>query len=158
MALHDAAERAWLAERSPEETEMPDDWPPSVKQSLEFADAVSLQDEVESLALELRDPDGHVVATESIWFQDTERLLARAREASDIEDLLAEDFEGLDDTDLDGLENDGIDNAAVESLGLELDDELDRWESEPTEWPRYQIFVRLAGSAEALRRLARPDG
>lgn len=56
------------------------DWPAAVKRTTEFADAMSIHDEVESLALELHDSTGAVVATESIWFQDTHRLVALARE------------------------------------------------------------------------------
>ena len=56
------------------------DWPPEVKQMTEYADAMSASDELESLGLELHDPNGAVVATESIWLQDTHRLVALARE------------------------------------------------------------------------------
>jgi hypothetical protein len=55
-------------------------YPAEVKQTTEYADAMSAPDELESLALELRDPSGAVVETESIWLQDTHRLVALARE------------------------------------------------------------------------------
>ena len=55
-----------------------DDWADAVKHTTEYADAASLHDEIESLALELRDASGAVVRTESIWFQDTYRLRAIA--------------------------------------------------------------------------------
>jgi hypothetical protein len=56
------------------------DWPDGVRQTTEYADAVSIQDEVESLALELHDSEGHRVATDWMSFQDTHRLIAIARE------------------------------------------------------------------------------
>ena len=56
------------------------DWPPEVKQTTEYADAMAAPDELESLALELHDPNGAVVETVSIWLQDTHRLVALARE------------------------------------------------------------------------------
>jgi hypothetical protein len=56
------------------------DLPREVKQTTEYADAMSAPDELESLELELRDASGAVVQTESIWLQDTHRLVALARE------------------------------------------------------------------------------
>ncbi len=56
------------------------DWPDGVRSTTEYADAVSIQDELESLALELHDAEGNVVGTDWISFQDGHRLIAIARE------------------------------------------------------------------------------
>jgi hypothetical protein len=56
------------------------DFPTAVRQTTVYADAVSIADELESLALELHDEYDQVVPTEHIWINDTERLLARAEE------------------------------------------------------------------------------
>ena len=150
-ALYDVAESAWRSERAVGETERSDDWPASVKCSSEFADAMSLQDEVESLALELRDPDGNVVPTESIWIQDTHRLLARAREGLDLDDVDGDDIDALDLADDDELGETGLE---LDDLDMELD-EYDEF-LEP-EFPRYQLFVTLAGVEKAMLRRSRPD-
>jgi hypothetical protein len=55
-------------------------FPPEVRRTTEYADVVSTQDEIDALALELHDSAGNVVRTEWLWFQDTHRLLALARE------------------------------------------------------------------------------
>jgi hypothetical protein len=55
-------------------------FPPEVRRTTEYADVVSTQDEIDALALELHDATGNVVKTEWLWFQDTYRLLALARE------------------------------------------------------------------------------
>jgi hypothetical protein len=78
------------------------EYPDAVRQTTEYADAVSIQDEVESLALELRDEHGNVVATDWISFQDGHRLAALAREEM----------------------------AAIDP-DLEFDDDLEPWEPEP---------------------------
>jgi hypothetical protein len=60
----------------------PDDgeFPPEVRRTTEYADVVSTQDEIDALALELHDSAGNLVRTDWLWFQDTHRLLALARE------------------------------------------------------------------------------
>ena len=50
-----------------------------VRLTTEYADLVSINDRLEQLALELRDPSGAPVRTEAIGIQDTEHLLALAR-------------------------------------------------------------------------------
>ena len=57
-----------------------------MKQTTEYADAMSIADERESLRLELRDPHGVVVQAEDIWIQDTHRLLALAEAADPVEE------------------------------------------------------------------------
>lgn len=80
-ALYEASERVRREQRKKGiRRSRRGDWSPEVKQTTEYADAMSLPDELESLALELRDPNGGVVETESIWLQDTHRLVALARE------------------------------------------------------------------------------
>ncbi len=56
------------------------EFPPVVRLTTVYADVVSSQDEIDALALELHDSAGHIVKTEWLWFQDTYRLLALARE------------------------------------------------------------------------------
>ena len=55
----------------------------TILRSTEYADYLSLCDELENLALELRDASGAVVPTEWVTVQDTEYLRSLAREDSD---------------------------------------------------------------------------
>src|SRR3954471_19424051 len=55
-------------------------FPPEVRRTTEYADVVSSQDEIDALALELHDSAGNAVSTEWLWFQDTHRLRALARQ------------------------------------------------------------------------------
>lgn len=144
-ALHEAAEVIWdERERNKLPRHPESGWPPELHSTTEYADAMSLPDELESLALELHDANGAVVATEDIWLQDTHRLLAMANESvfDDFADMeLDDDLEAEIQADIELLESE----FAFESdLGL----------SEP-EFPRYQIFVTLAGHNRAMSRLAR---
>jgi len=79
-ALHEVAEEVWEAQPRKGRRSRRRGWPKEVLQTTEYADAMSLPDELASLALELRDSAGAVIATEDIWLQDTHRLLALARE------------------------------------------------------------------------------
>ena len=92
-ALHEAAEDVLRTEKRKGRRARNGDWPASVKKTTEYADAMSLPDELESLALELRDPGGAVVKTEWIAVQDTHRLVALAREdlQSEYPDMTFED-------------------------------------------------------------------
>ena len=117
------------------------DFPKAVRQTTVYADAVSIADELESLALELRDEHGHVVPTEHIWINDTEYLLARANEPSD------EPEPEL------SPEVDAEIEREVEEM-LEYFRERDQWTSddeswkEPARFARYQILVTMnAGPA-----------
>ena len=121
-ALHEAAEAVWESRGKSRRQARREGWPQEVRQSTEYADAMSLPDELASLALELHDPGGAVVATEDIWLQDTHRLVAAARE-----------------------------DLSAEFPDLELDDP-EPWEPQ---FPRYQIYVALAGHDRAMSRLAR---
>ena len=79
-SLHDAADKA-RDEAESVGRELPvGDWPDTIRHTTEYADAMSIPDELESLALELRDPAGAVVKTDWIAVQDTHRLIAIARE------------------------------------------------------------------------------
>lgn len=134
-ALHDAAARAWLAERKPSEMEWPDDWPASVRQSSEFADAVSLQDEIESLALALHDPEGNLVATESIWLQDSGLFIGRAHNPSELDGRVRRQprrLELRDDLDLPVLD---LRNLRPRGVRPNV---------------RYQILITLAGTTESV--------
>jgi hypothetical protein len=96
------------------------------------ADVLSAVDQEEALELELRGPDGGVIATEDIAIVDTHYLLSIAESDMDSDDD-ADDAE--QDADIEALLerwNEGGDLA-----GLQLQSE------EETELPRYQIQVRL---------------
>jgi hypothetical protein len=54
------------------------EWPADIRRTTAYADYVALRDELESLALELRDPEGVVIVTDDIHIDDTERRIARA--------------------------------------------------------------------------------
>lgn len=117
-------------------------FPDDVRRTTEYADAMSLVDELDSLALELRDPDGAVVATESIAVNDTEYLLARAREP-----------DPLDDIELSPELEEAIARDVEEMLARERevranwdfeDDEEEAWRPEPI-FARYQLLVVLEG-------------
>jgi len=53
------------------EAEPDADSPRDIRQTLEYADLASMVDELESLQLELRDPDGKVVAVQHMGVDDT---------------------------------------------------------------------------------------
>jgi len=55
------------------------EFPPSVRATTEYADAMSLHDELESLSLELHDLQGALVKTDWISVRDMQRLVAEAR-------------------------------------------------------------------------------
>ena len=145
-----------------------DDYPPAVKRTPEYADVMSIADEIESLRLELRNPAGVVVETEDIWIQDTHRLLALAAAAQDPFDTSFDD--PFDDEDMSDEMRASIEHD-VEIMNehfAELERQADReswtsgepakpwsphdgdWDEEggkpwvpEKEFPRYQIFVRL---------------
>jgi hypothetical protein len=78
-ALHELTEE--LKRRNPRvEVEEGGEWAPVVRRTTEYADAVSVTDELQSLNLELRDSTNVIVRTEWISVQDTQRLVAMARE------------------------------------------------------------------------------
>ena len=144
IALYEVAEDT---QRERPESVRPGDWPDGVRQTTEYADAMSICDELESLDLQLRDPFGEVVNTESISIRDTHRLLALAREHED------------DDRDVELTEGE---MKEVEEMRAELDtlfkeEEYKPWEPEP-EFPRYQVMVTLAGfEGGMLGRAERSD-
>jgi hypothetical protein len=53
--------------------------PNALRLTTEYADVLSLSDQLEHLALQLREPDGAIVPTAAIGIQDSEHLLALAR-------------------------------------------------------------------------------
>lgn len=72
-----------------------------------FADLAAEQDQYEPLVLELRAPNGAVIATEDIWVRDVEYLLAIGAEAD-------EELPGVDAAPDDSLDADDV--AAVEEM------------------------------------------
>ena len=99
FALSDVSEE--VARTNPEAVRS-DDWPDGVRQTSEYADAMSLSDELESLDLELRNAHGAVVETERLWIQDTHRLLAMA----ELEDDDPLDDENMSDELREAIEHD----------------------------------------------------
>ena len=136
-ALRDVTDGALMANPDARDA---DDWPPqSVRNTTAYADAMSLADELDSLALELRDDDGTVIKTEDIAIQDTEQLLAMAEEDDDLpldEDLTAEMKEAIEE-----------EVAMMTEAFADLDDEP--W-MPAKEFARYQIFVALTGHDAAM--------
>jgi hypothetical protein len=104
-ALYDVVEAARPCEddqadgRGPEQDDLepeprsPRGFSEAIRRTTEYADAMSLADELRSLDLELRDPDGTVVPTESISVQDTHYLLAMAREGMEGMDFEDDELE-----------------------------------------------------------------
>ena len=133
IALCDIAEDAQLADN---EAAKRDGWPDAVRNTTEYADAMSVADEVASLALEVRDASGAVVQAEDIWIQDTHRWLAMA----ELEDDPFEDEEMSDELRV-AIEHDV---ALMEEHFAEIEAEDRPWEPEK-EFPRYQIYVALVG-------------
>jgi hypothetical protein len=95
------------------------------------ADLRSAVDQAEALELELRGPNGAVIATEDIGIIDTHYLLELARS------------DPREEQELDGEEEAAVEEmleALIEKESLDLD--LSSEEQE-TEFPRYQIQVHL---------------
>ena len=136
-ALYDVSEDI---RRERPEGEQSGHWPTSVRRTTEYADALSINDELESLDLELRDPGGAVVKTEWIAIQDTHRWLAASdpdeEEYDDVE--LTEDEQNAVDHDREIIEE------HFASLESEPDDEPWVPDDDPR-GPRYQIMVALEG-------------
>jgi hypothetical protein len=82
-ALYDVAEVARMCEDDQADGKSSGVYPEAVRRTTEYADAMSISDELRSLELELRNPDGAIVPTEMIAVQDTHYLLALAREGLD---------------------------------------------------------------------------
>jgi hypothetical protein len=116
---------------------------PRLRATTEHADVVSACDREAALELELRAPDGSLIATEWIALQDTEFLLS------------LDDGEIPDDEDYDEWSDD---DSNISTAGMSVFDEDDlfneceRWSEEfDSDWadepekpfPRYQIFVAL---------------
>lgn len=68
------------AETADEPTEEPQGGADCVRLTTEYADALSISDQLENLALELRDAEGKRMPVSLIGIQDTEQLSALARE------------------------------------------------------------------------------
>jgi len=120
------------------------DFSSALRQTTEYADAVSIADERESLELELRDPDGVVIPTESLAVNDTEYLWARAREPVDDGDRLRTGDEEPLDPELEA--SIAHDLEIIRSWEFEDDwtDDDEEWR-EPAPFARYQIIVVLEG-------------
>jgi len=136
-SFHDVVDEARLAGEAVQVGES-GQWSEKLRQTTEYADATSIPDELESLALELRDDRGRVVKTDWIHIQDTHRLLAFARQCDD-EKELEPDPEYDDEV-----------QAFIDQM--EFEDDPEPW-NEP-ELARYQIMVALAGHDRYMERLA----
>lgn len=117
-------------------------------------DVLAAADRCEPLDLELRAPDGEIVATEHIFVQDTERLLARAAEAErDAWDDDEIDVEVDVEVDVEAAVGEPVefDPTRAYDEGLLVEPEMDLYaeleELEPREFPRWQILVTLLDDA-----------
>lgn len=144
FALYEVAEDT---ERERPESARLGDWPDGVRQTTEYADAMSICDELESLDLQLRDPSGKVVKTESVSIRDTHRLIALAR---------AHEDDGRE-VELTEEEMKEVEEMRAELDALFKEEEYTAWEPEP-EFPRYQIMVTLAGFERGMLRRAERSG
>jgi hypothetical protein len=117
-------------------------YPAAVRRTTEYADAVSLDDELQSLALELRGPDGAVVPTETIAVNDTEYLVSLAEAPDSVVNLpLSPELE-------EAIANDLAEIQAMREMRRPWeDDAADDDESWKPEKPfaRYQIIIVLEG-------------
>ena len=102
-----------------------------------FADLASEHDQYKALALELRAPNGSVIATERIYITDTDYLLAIASECDEEDEFPADDAsENIHDSD---------DLAALKQQLEEFEEDYPPWlqpapERDPS---RFQISVTL---------------
>ncbi|HEX6053061.1 MAG TPA: hypothetical protein VFZ21_27525 [Gemmatimonadaceae bacterium] len=117
----------------------PRGFPAAIRQTTEYADAVSLEHELDSLALELRGPDGAVVPTESIAVNDTEYLISLANAPDSVADLpLSPEVE-------EAIANDLAEIRAMRAMRKSWeDDDEESWKPEKP-FARYQIIVVLEG-------------
>jgi hypothetical protein len=104
----------------------------------------------EALRLELRGPDGEVIPTEDLWIQDSEYLLALAREEP-LPEPTDEELEEL--AELEEMEVEAWDpenDAALAELP-DVDEPFERDfddEAEEREWPRFQVMLVLVDDAD----------
>jgi hypothetical protein len=116
---------------------------PHLKATTEHADVVSACDREAALELELRAPDGSLIATEWIALQDTEFLLSL--DDGEIPD--AEDYDEWSDSDSSisttGMSTFDEDDLFNECEHWREDLDFERSDEGETPFPRYQIFVAL---------------
>lgn len=120
----------------------PLEYPAAIRRTTEYADAVSLDDELQSLALELRGPDGAVIPTESIAVNDTEYLVSLGDAPNSVTDLpLSPELE-------EAIANDLAEIRAMREMRRPWEDDAndddEPWKPEKP-FARYQIIVVLAG-------------
>jgi hypothetical protein len=120
---------------------------PHFKMTTEHADLASACDRERSLELELRAPDGSLIATEWIAIQDTEFLLSLAD--GDVSDAEWYDEWPDDESPISAADLSDLDDMELFDESDSWDDELDLdWIDQPDEpFPRYQIFVTLVNDA-----------
>lgn len=122
---------------------------PEAVRSTPYADLAEALQRADELGLELRREDGSVVATEDVGIQDTEHLLALAREIMEEEPPVGEWTDDLDDSE-DSIAELLGDDGGEEPFGDEPFDggleDATGWcplEPDPPPMPRYQIHVLL---------------
>jgi hypothetical protein len=116
---------------------------PHVKETTEHADLAAACDREEALELELRAPDGSLIATEWIAVQDTEFLLSLDDgdfPDDDEYDEWSDCDSNISTTGMSAFDEDDLFNECErwnEDFGVD-------WTDEPEKpFPRYQIFVAL---------------
>ena len=118
----------------------------ALRRTTEYADVEEAHVHCESLRLELRGPNGAVIPTEWIAFQDTEYLLALADEAEEEFDISAIDPLLADEADRELLEAIERDAVVIDEWFKEEDWGVGThgsYAAEDSTFPRYQIQVEL---------------
>lgn len=114
-----------------------------LRRTTEYADYAAAGAQCEALDLELRSPDGRVIATEWIAMQDTQFLLSLAGEPFG-DDWPSDDTGGFDPEREAALEKAmEADRALLDEIDEGFVEQHDWDECAASDLPRYQIHVRL---------------
>lgn len=114
-----------------------------LRRTTEWADYAAAEAQSEALDLELRGPDGPVIATEWIGIRDTQFPLSLDGDPFS-DDWSSEDFGTFDPEREAALEKAiEADRALLDEMQEGFDDQHDWDEASDSDLPRYQIHVRL---------------
>lgn len=114
-----------------------------LRRTTEYADYAAAEAQSEALDLELRGPDGSVIATEWIGIRDTQYPLSLDDDPFG-DDWSSEDFGAFDPEREAALEKAiEADRALLDEMHKGFDDQHDWDEFADSDLPRYQIHVRL---------------
>lgn len=114
-----------------------------LRRTTEYADYAAAEAQSEALDLELRGPDGSIIATERIGIRDTQLPLSLDEDPFG-DDWSSEDFGAFDPEREAALEKAiEADRALLDEMHEGFDDQYDWDESPDSDLPRYQIHVQL---------------